>query len=285
LAVRDIWVTSFRGEFGYLSTRKKRASWIAAKIDPPTNRTLQGVAAYRRVQMKRMLFAGALSLFAATPAAWAADLPVAPPQAPAAYVPVVTPVYNWTGVYIGINGGYAFGNSNWNSVAAFVPGTGDFNVTGGLVGGTVGINFQSGSVVYGVEGDGDWTNIQGSTSNGGCVGGTCQTSNDWLTTFRGRIGYAFDRVLVYGTAGGAAGDVKATLTVAGFPPASTDSTEFGWTAGGGIEVALTENITAKGEYLFVDLSNGALNGPGVSVPVQFDASIVRAGLNFKFNPF
>jgi len=235
--------------------------------------------------MKRMLFAGALSLFAATPAAWAADLPVAPPQAPAAYAPVVTPVYNWSGFYIGINGGYAFGNSNWNSIAAFVPGTGDFNVKGGLVGGTVGVNFQSGSVVYGVEGDGDWTNIKGSTSNGGCTGSICQTSNDWLTTFRGRIGYAFDRVLVYGTAGGAAGDVKATLTVAGFPPASTDSTEFGWTAGGGVEFALTENVTAKAEYLFVDLSNGALNGPGISVPVQFDASIVRAGLNFKFNPW
>ncbi len=244
--------------------------------------------------MKRILFAGALTLFAATPAAWAADLPVAPPQAPAAYVPVVAPVYNWSGVYIGINGGYAFGNSNWNSTTGFTPGTGDFNVTGGLVGGTIGINFQSGSIVYGVEGDGDWTDIQGSTSNGACAvgGSTCQTANDWLTTFRGRVGYAFDRVLVYGTAGGAAGDVKATVTTPGFPTLSTDSTEFGWTAGAGVEVAITENITAKAEYLFVDLSNGALNcsaaacgGTAVSVPVQFDASIVRAGLNFKFNPW
>jgi outer membrane immunogenic protein len=281
LGIRDIWVTSFRGEFGYLLTRKKRALWIGAWTNPPTNRTLQGGAAYRRVQMKRILFAGALSLFAATPAAWAADLPVAPPQAPAAYVPVVAPVYNWSGVYIGINGGYAFGNSNWNGT----PGTGDFNVNGGLVGGTVGINFQSGSVVYGLEGDGDWTNIQGSTSNGGCAGGICQTSNDWLTTFRGRIGYAFDRVLVYGTAGGAAGDVKATSTIPGIATASTDSTEFGWTAGGGVEVALTENVTVKGEYLFVDLSNGAFNSLGLNIPVQFDASIVRAGLNFKFNPW
>lgn len=242
--------------------------------------------------MKRMLFAGVLSLFAATPAAWAADLPAAPPpQAPAAYVPVVPPVYNWSGIYVGINGGYAFGNSNWNSAPPFTPGTGDFNVNGELVGGTLGINFQSGPVVYGLEADGDWTDIKGSTSSGVCAGLTCQTSNEWLSTFRGRVGYAFDRVLVYGTAGGAVGDVKAMLTVPGFS-VSTDSTEFGWTAGGGVEFALTENVTAKAEYLFVDLSNGALNcsaaacgGAAVSVPVQFDASIVRAGLNFKFNPW
>ncbi len=246
--------------------------------------------------MKRMLFAGVLSLFAATPTAWAADLPAAPPpQAPAAYVPVVPPVYNWSGIYIGINGGYAFGNSDWNSSGVFTPATGNFNVNGGLVGGTVGINFQSGPVVYGLEADGDWTDIQGSTSNGACVTpATCQTSNDWLATFRGRVGYAFDRVLVYGTAGGAVGDVKATITVPGFPSASTDSTQFGWTAGGGVEFALTENITAKAEYLFVDLSNGSLscaagacngNATAINVPVQFDASIVRAGLNFKFNPW
>jgi outer membrane immunogenic protein len=240
--------------------------------------------------MKRMLVAGALSLLAATSAAWAADLPVAPPQAPAAYVPVVVPVYNWSGIYIGINGGYGFGDSNWNSAGAFIPGTGDFNIDGGLVGGTLGLNFQSGSFVYGIEADGDWSDIRGSTSNGGCTGSICQTANDWLTTFRGRFGYAFDRVLVYGTAGGAAGDVKASVSAPGLA-ASTDTTEFGWTAGGGVEFAITENLTAKAEYLFVDLSNGSMTCSAavclvpITVPVQFDASIVRAGLNFKFNPW
>ena len=70
---------------------------------------------------------------------------------------------------------------------------------------------------------------------------------------------------------------------------STNSTEWGWTAGAGIEAALTENVTVKVEYLFVDLQNGncspTICGGGTAVPVSFDASIVRAGLNFKFNPW
>jgi outer membrane immunogenic protein len=253
--------------------------------------------------MKRMLFAGALSLFAATPAAWAADLPSAPPpQAPARYVPAVAPVYNWSGIYIGINGGYAFGSTDW-SPAAPLLGTGTFNTNGGLVGGTAGFNFQSGQIVYGIEGDWDWADISGSSSNttstidpagicgtAGALACRYQTSSNWLSTIRGRVGYAFDRVMIYATGGGAAGDVKATFSNpnTGFT-GSTNSTEWGWTAGGGIEAALTENITAKVEYLFVDLQNGncspTICGGGTAVPVSFDASIVRAGLNFKFNPW
>ena len=259
--------------------------------------------------MKRMLFAGALSLFAATlvaatPAAWAADLPSAPPpQAPARYVPAVAPVYNWSGVYIGINGGYAFGSTDWSSPGAGIVGTGTFNTNGGLVGGTAGFNFQSGQIVYGIEGDWDWADISGSSSNttstidpagicgtAGALACRYQTSSNWLSTIRGRVGYAFDRVMIYATGGGAAGDVKATFSNpnTGFT-GSTNSTEWGWTAGGGIEAALTENITAKVEYLFVDLQNGncspTICGGGTAVPVSFDASIVRAGLNFKFNPW
>lgn len=242
--------------------------------------------------MKRILFAGAIALTAASPAL-AADLPAAPlpPQAPAAYIPPVAPVYNWGGIYIGLNGGYGFGNSNWNATPGLgggATGTGDFDINGALAGGTIGANFQSGQFVFGVEADGDWTNMTGSTSAGDCVGFTCQTSSDWLATVRGRLGYAFDRVLIYGTGGGAAGDVKATFTAGGVT-GSTDSTEFGWTAGAGVEVGLTENITAKVEYLFVDLENGSCSttvcGTASAVPVQFDASLVRAGLNFKFNPF
>jgi outer membrane immunogenic protein len=236
--------------------------------------------------MKRMLFAGAVAFAVASPAL-AADLvqpPPPPPQAPATYVPPAPPAYNWGGIYIGINGGYAFGNSDWNGGTP--AGTGNFNLNGGLVGGTLGFNYQAGAFVFGVEGDGDWADINGNTSNGACAGSTCQTSSDWLATLRGRIGYAFDRVLIYGTAGGAGGDVKATLTTAGVST-STDNTEWGWTAGGGIEFAITENVTAKAEYLFVDLSNGSCAAAvcGTTLPVSFDASLIRAGVNFKFNPY
>jgi outer membrane immunogenic protein len=247
--------------------------------------------------MKRMLFAGAIALSAVAPAL-AADLPSAPPpQAPAAYVPVVAPVYNWSGIYVGINGGYAFGSTNWSPAAPDI-GTGTFNTNGGLVGGTAGVNFQSGQIVFGIEGDWDWADIKGTSSNttstlGGCPGAlpcSFETSSDWLATFRGRVGYAFDRVLIYATGGGAAGNVKATITNPNTAfTGSTDTTEFGWTAGGGIEAALTDNITAKVEYLFVDLSDGncaaTVCGTPANVPVSFDASFVRAGLNFKFNPY
>lgn len=250
--------------------------------------------------MKRILFAGAFGLAVAGPAL-AADLPPAappPPQAPATYVPPPAPVYNWAGIYIGLNGGYAFGNSEWSAASSFV-GTGNFNVSGGLVGGTIGANFQSGQFVFGVEGDVDWTGINSSLSSTticgtGVTSCTFQTSNDWLGTIRGRVGYAFDRVLIYGTAGGAFGDVKGTFsgtTATGPIGFSSDSTEFGWTAGAGLEFAITENITAKAEYLFVDLSKGsascsaAICGTAFNIPVSFDASLVRAGLNFKFNPF
>jgi outer membrane immunogenic protein len=229
----------------------------------------------------------------ATPAL-AADLPQPPPplpQAPAAYIPPPPPVYNWGGIYFGLNGGYGFGNSEWSPASG--TGTGNFNVSGGLVGGTLGANFQSGEFVFGVEGDLDWTDIKGNVSStticpsGGTTSCTFQTENDWLATLRGRFGYAFDRVLVYGTAGGAFGNIKPQLSV---PPivGSSNSTEFGWTAGAGLEFALALNWTARIEYLFVDLSKGSFScglaqcTSVTTVPVSFDASLVRIGLDYKF---
>jgi outer membrane immunogenic protein len=235
--------------------------------------------------MSRMLIAGALTLYAAGQVL-AADLPPAPPpppRAPAAYIPVMSPVYNWGGIYVGINGGWGFGTSNWTATGGT---TGDFDISGGLVGGTLGANFQSGPFVFGVEGDIDLTDINGSPAIASCPNAVaCQTSNDWLGTIRGRVGYAFNRILVYGTAGGAFGDVKATVTGVG----SNDNTEFGWTAGGGIEGAISENWTARVEYLFVDLGNGSCStacGSSTSpAAVKFETSLIRAGLNFKFGGF
>jgi len=237
--------------------------------------------------MKRMLIAGALAL-AAAGQALAADLPPAPappPRAPATYVPVTAPIYNWGGVYVGINGGYGFGTSTWTFGAPCVGGcaTNTISPDGVLVGGTIGANFQASQFVFGVEADADWSDITGTTSATDPVCPNCKTSNDWLGTVRGRAGYAFDRVLVFVTGGGAFGDVKATPAAA----SATDSTEFGWTAGGGLEYAMTENFTAKVEYLYVDLSNGscttACGPPPSTAAVSFTESLVRAGLNFKFN--
>jgi outer membrane immunogenic protein len=247
--------------------------------------------------MKKLLLAGAFVL-AAGPVL-AADLPPSmppppPPRAPAAYVPVAPPFYNWGGIYIGINGGYAYGNSSQDWTSLGLASTGNYTIMGPLAGATFGANFQSGQFVFGIEGDGDWTNITGSTSTTNAVCPSCTTSNSWLATLRLRTGVAWDRVLIYATAGGAGGNIKSSVPASpafGLTAGSSTSTEFGWTVGGGLEFGLTDNLTAKLEYLYVDLQNGtfactvASCGVVGSVPVSFDTSIVRAGLNLKFSPF
>jgi outer membrane immunogenic protein len=158
--------------------------------------------------MKRLAIAAAFAL-AAGGQALAAEMPMPYPVPPPAYFPPV-PFYNWTGFYIGINGGGAFGTSNWTDP---IDGpTGNFNTSGYLIGGTVGANYQIGSWVLGVEGDGDWTNLSGTTFNASCAGFGCTTQSNWLATIRGRAGWAWDRVLFYGTAGGALACASSRLT-------------------------------------------------------------------------
>jgi outer membrane immunogenic protein len=250
--------------------------------------------------MKRILIVGALAL-AAGGQALAADLPQPgppPPRAPATYVPAPVPVFSWTGIYVGINGGYGFGDSNWSSPSGSVPGcppgcsTGNFSTDGFLVGGTIGGNYQWGQSVLGVEGDWDWQNLNGTTNSvaGGCsvsVAG-CTTQSDWLATVRGRAGYAFDPFLVYGTGGAAFGNLQASAAGAPF----SSSTQTGWTAGGGVEFAFTPNLTAKVEYLYVDLGTQSCAAAsclafipgvgGVPTSVSLTENVVRAGINYKF---
>src|SRR5581483_8275788 len=187
--------------------------------------------------MKRLLLLG-LAWATLTSAASAADLPRAAP-----YAPVYPAGYNWTGLYIGINGGGAWGRSTWDGYAV----TND--PSGGLIGATVGYNFQGSSAwVFGVEGDIDWTGINGSTA---CAAGVCKTSNDWLGTARARVGYAWDRIMPYVSGGAAFGNINANAT--GFP--SADETRLGWTVGFGVEAVLMGKLTAKAEYLYADLGN------------------------------
>jgi outer membrane immunogenic protein len=234
--------------------------------------------------------------------AFAADLPppAPPPRAPAVYVPA-PPVYNWAGVYVGINGGYGFGSSEWTDPLNLSGATssGSFHTNGGFVGGTLGVNFQADAFVFGVEGDWDWQALQGTSNSPFCAGVStsataavpgglsCETKSDWIATFRARAGYAADRVLFYVTGGGAAGNVQVGLNT--LPLQST--TEFGWTAGAGIEWAFAANWTAKVEYLFVDLGNTTCNNSAscgfdtvaANDSVKFTESMIRAGVNFKFN--
>jgi outer membrane immunogenic protein len=131
--------------------------------------------------------------------------------------------------------------------------------------------------VFGVEGDLDWSGIKGSSS---CGGFSCETKNDWLGTFRGRVGYAFNRVMPYVTGGLAVGNVKATS-----PFGSSDETRAGWTLGGGIEANIVGPWSAKIEYLYADLGKTNCSTCGVATTatdVNFHTNIVRAGVNYHF---
>jgi outer membrane immunogenic protein len=207
--------------------------------------------------MKKLLLASVGVVALGIASASAADMPrreAMPTKAPA----YVSQMYNWTGPYVGINGGYGFSGSNGSD--------------GWLLGGTLGYNFQSGGpLVWGLEGDLAWTNIDGSNA-------LSQTSNNWLSTVRGRLGYAMGptgTVMPYVTGGVAFGDIENSVTGFG----SARDTKAGWTPGGGIEAALSGPWTAKVEYLYVDLGNGPTVG-GVSS--DFHTNIVRAGLNYRF---
>lgn len=225
--------------------------------------------------MKQGYFAGCLILgvLVAAPCAVAADLSLAPlyKAPPAAYAP---PTYNWSGFYLGANGGGGWGDSRWQ-------GMGRANLSGGMAGGTAGYNWQFGQSVLGLEGDVDWSGLQGSVASAACPGGTCSTSSTWLSTVRGRAGYAFDRFLPYVTGGLAVGDIRAATP--GLPGGS--STNAGWTVGGGIEFALPGNWSAKAEYLHVDLGSfncGTACGGTPNENVSMRDDVFRAGVNYHF---
>lgn len=224
--------------------------------------------------MKRVLVAsvGALTLAALAGPAAAADLPRRYDPVPMK-APVYAPIYNWTGFYLGISGGGGWGRSDWSAT------TGGFDLSGWLVGGTVGFNWQTGPWVFGLEGDVSWSDIKG-TSFVGCATG-CETRNSFLATVRPRIGYAFDRFMPYVTGGLAVGDIRARRP--GFTGA--DETNAGWTAGAGLEVAVFGNWTAKAEYLYVDLGKfncGLSCGTTTPNNVSFSTHLVRGGVNFRF---
>jgi outer membrane immunogenic protein len=218
--------------------------------------------------MKRVLLASAglaaLTIF--TGSAIAADMYAAPSPYAAPAQSYVVPNSTWTGFYVGANGGGAWGSSTWSGFSSF-------NTSGGLVGGTVGYNRQFGQIVGGVEGDLDWANIQG---GGVCTFG-CQTTNNWLGTVRGRLGYAGGTWMPYVTGGLAFGNFQA-----GNIFGTSNTTNAGWTLGAGVEYAFAGNWTVKAEYLYVDLGNFNCATCIAGTNVSSTMNIVRGGVNFHF---
>ncbi len=247
--------------------------------------------------MKRFVVA-AVFLAAATGTLLAADLPPPSAQAPARYAPpVVAPVYNWSGFYLGFNAGYGFASGDRTATLTgntFGNGTvtGSGNLNGFVGGGQIGANWQLDALVLGVEGDFQGT-TQSKTQTFACGG--CGLSEEakipWFATLRARAGAAADRVLFYGTAGVAFLDASDKLTNPQGTLVSSSDTKTGWTAGAGVEVAFTENWTARIEYLFVEAKPSVtgtvpafLGGGTVTESATIKDNVVRAGVNFKFNP-
>jgi outer membrane immunogenic protein len=172
----------------------------------------------------------------------------------------------------------------WREYVTASDGGGSASVKepGFLGGAQVGANYQTGPVVWGFEADYDASTQNKSLPAGVLTGSTSETP--WFATLRGRVGMAFDRTLVYGTAGGAAGELRSIATI----PAGTTSTTvtYGtWTAGGGVEYGITDNLSARVEYLYLDkghIATGVIGPPATTVTSRVQDNLVRAGLNYRF---
>ena len=292
--------------------------------------------------MNRFLI-GAVLATVASASALAADLPsrrARPVFAP----PIVAPAFSWTGFYFGGTAGYAFNGEGQNTLSPNTVGQGNTLAVGGRPGfvdnrsngftggGTIGYNFQlgggiplisqlggalgnggaTGGVVIGVEADAAYTDL-GKTTNIVGVGGA---SNDFFNdtkfvgTVRGRVGYAFGDLLIFGTGGFAYGDVRTqTLLFAGGGLATgsyngaTSSLRTGYAYGGGVEYAIpttsflnvfkSSAVTVKAEFIHFDLGtqnstlvNTVTGGVGYGLNVHTEGNLARAGVNYKidFNP-
>lgn len=237
------------------------------------------------------VFLAACGMACLATAAFGADLPSAPYPAPAAaYIPPAPPVYNWTGFYFGGNAGWGFAHNKDTGTftggllgGATATGSGDAN--GAVAGGQMGFNYQVNALVVGVEGDFDWSGLSSNSS----AGGVSQTAKiPWIATIRARAGVAADRLFVYGTGGVAFIELSDNVTATGFGTLySASSTNVGWTAGVGAEFALSQNLTVRAEYLFVQadytLSGPiALAGGNLAFKGTVSDNIVRAGINLKY---
>jgi outer membrane immunogenic protein len=205
--------------------------------------------------MKKLLLAAAAVVTVAAPAL-AADLGR---RSGPYYTPPAAQLFNWTGFYVGGNAGWG-----WGSALGTDP-------SGYLIGLQAGYNFQFASnLLAGVETD---IAISGIDASGGGV----SFALDYLGTVRGRVGYAMDRFMAYGTVGLAYG--RGDATVANL---SNEQTHLGWTIGAGIEAMIAPNITARLEYLYVDLGRETYTTTLGPTRIGFDTSIVRTALNYKF---
>jgi outer membrane immunogenic protein len=234
-------------------------------------------------------------------AAVAADMPVK--------APVYAPPFSWSGCYIGGNVGGAWGDIDQTvSFPGFIAIPLSGRSSSAIAGGQLGCNWQyTPNWVFGIEGDINWLHLKRSHDfdfrpNGEDVAGSQTTKLRWLTTVRARLGYAWDRSLLYVTGGLAGGDVKSSTSAVAAEntggafsdfSGSTSDVRWGWTVGAGYEYAFTRTISGKLEYLHFDLGNvnypvarvsGQLNLPTGTASAKVSGDLVKVGINVKLNP-
>jgi outer membrane immunogenic protein len=228
-----------------------------------------------------LITASAIAFAGATLPVAAADLSRAPAM------PMAYPTYNWTGVYLGLNGGGGWGSQDPLNIITDRFDRFNVRISGGMFGGTAGAQVQVSHVVLGVESDLDWTDISGSgavapSRLGVLLGSTLNMSTkiDWVGTARARAGYAQDNWLFYATGGVALADAKTNLTAVtgplcstiGQPVCSASSRKAGAALGVGVEYGLTPNLSAKLEYMYIAAASAEI--------AKIDT--IRAGLNYRF---
>ncbi len=234
--------------------------------------------------MRRLfLFAvGAAALATSLAPALAADMSAPAPVYTKA--PVVAPIYNWTGLYLGAHGGYGWGRFDSVDLTGLV-GNDTQTTNGAVAGGQIGYNYQIGQWVLGIEGTYAWSDVKQDAT---FVGGTVALKNDYIATVAGRVGYAFDRILLYGKGGAAwtRDKVDASDGLGGTGTGRFNRT--GFVAGGGVEYAFWDKWSARVEYNYLGFasqietptSTGGL--VATTADVKLNISTLTFGVNYRF---
>ena len=243
--------------------------------------------------MRKFLLAtvGLVTLGMAAPAS-AADLAARPyTKAP----PMVAAIYDWSGFYIGANGGWGSSRNCWNDATdgagVFVGSEGCHDATGGVAGGQIGYRWQNAGWVFGVEAQGDWADLRGSNASLAFIGQTNRSKIDAFGLFTGQVGYAWNNALLYVKGGAAITDSRFTTidTATGILTSSTgDNTRWGGTIGVGLEYGFAPNWSVGVEYdhLFMQDKTLAFTTPGGVLfqtdRIRQDVDLVTARVNYRF---
>jgi outer membrane immunogenic protein len=245
--------------------------------------------------MKKLVFAASI-LALSTAAASAADLAPRYYKAPP---PMMAAIYDWSGFYVGANGGWGTSHNCWTrtataGVAIAAVSEGCHDSSGGTVGGQVGYRWQAGPWVFGLEAQGNWADFSGSNVSllfGGLA--TNRTKIDAFGLFTGQVGYAWNNALFYAKGGAAVTDnrYEGLATAGGFVTDRASDTRWGGTVGAGVEYGFAPNWSAAIEYdhLFMGKNNYGFKSvfPAAGFAtrnedIKQDADLVTVRVNYRF---